>query len=61
MHVLLHFESHREAARKKTVEMLRTMGASVLIAGISTFLRTLPLAFSTSRNLTQTILRLSRG
>jgi Niemann-Pick C1 protein len=49
MHVLLrYFESNGGGRKEKTVEMLRTMGASILIAGISTFLGTLPLAFSKS-------------
>jgi Niemann-Pick C1 protein len=48
MHVLLRYFESPGSRKEKTVEMLRTMGASILIAGISTFLGTLPLAFSTS-------------
>jgi Niemann-Pick C1 protein len=48
MHVLLRYHESPGSRKEKTVEMLRTMGASILIAGISTFLGTLPLAFSTS-------------
>jgi Niemann-Pick C1 protein len=48
MHVLLRYYESPGNRKEKTVEMLRTMGASILIAGISTFLGTLPLAFSTS-------------
>jgi Niemann-Pick C1 protein len=48
MHVLLRYHESPGNRKEKTVEMLRTMGASILIAGISTLLGTLPLAFSTS-------------
>lgn len=48
MHVLLRFYESKGNRREKTVETLRTMGASILIGGVSTFLGTLPLAFSSS-------------
>lgn len=48
MHLLLRYYESSGTREEKTVETLRTMGASILIGGISTFLGTLPLAFSTS-------------
>lgn len=48
MHILLRYYESPGSRKEKTVEMLRTMGASIIIAAISTFLGTLPLAFSTS-------------
>jgi predicted RND superfamily exporter protein len=48
MHVLLQFYESSGNRKEKAVEMLRTMGSSILIGGISTFLGTLPLAFSLS-------------
>jgi Niemann-Pick C1 protein len=48
MHVLLRYHESPGNRKEKTVEMLRTMGASILMGGITTFLGTLPLAFSTS-------------
>jgi Niemann-Pick C1 protein len=48
MHVLLRYYESPGDRREKTTTMLRTMGASILVGGISTFLGTLPLAFSTS-------------
>jgi predicted RND superfamily exporter protein len=48
MHVLLRYYESSGNRREKTTEMLRTMGSSVLLGGISTFLGTVPLAFSTS-------------
>jgi predicted RND superfamily exporter protein len=48
MHVLLRYYESSGNRKEKTVEMLKTMGASILIGGISTFLGTLPLAFSSS-------------
>lgn len=48
MHVLLRFYECQGSRHEKTVEMLKSMGASILIGSISTFLGTLPLAFSTS-------------
>jgi Niemann-Pick C1 protein len=49
MHVLLRYYECHGNRREKTIELLRTMGSSVLVGGISTFLGTLPLAFSTSQ------------
>merc|ERR1712226_598783 len=48
MHVLLRYYECPGNRREKTVEMLKTMGSSVFIGGVSTFLGTLPLAFSSS-------------
>ena len=48
MHVLVRYYEAPGNRREKTIEMLRTMGSSVLIGGISTFLGTCPLLFSTS-------------
>jgi len=48
MHVLLRFYESSGNRKEKTIETLRTMGSSILIGGISTFLGTLPLAFSSS-------------
>ena len=48
LHVLLRYYESSGNREEKVVEMMRTMGASVLIGGISTFMGTLPLAFSTS-------------
>jgi len=50
MHVTLrYFESTATESRDaKTKDVLRTMGASVLLGGLSTFLGILPLAFSSS-------------
>ena len=48
LHVLLRYYESSGNREEKVAEMLRTMGASVLIGGISTFMGTLPLAFSTS-------------
>ena len=48
MHVLLRYYECPGNRREKTIAMLETMGSSILVAGISTFLGTLPLAFSTS-------------
>jgi len=48
MHCLLRFYESAGDRREKTIEMLRTMGASILVGGVSTFLGILPLAFSTS-------------
>jgi predicted RND superfamily exporter protein len=48
MHVLLRYYESPGNRREKTIEMLRTMGSSILLGGISTFLGTVPLAFSTS-------------
>lgn len=48
MHTLLRYYECAGSRREKTIELLRTMGSSVLVGGISTFLGTLPLAFSSS-------------
>lgn len=48
MHIILKYYECAGKRKEKVVEMLRTMGSSILIGGISTFLGTLPLAFSTS-------------
>jgi Niemann-Pick C1 protein len=48
MHVLLRYYESSGNRKEKTVEMLKTMGSSILIGGISTFLGILPLAFSSS-------------
>jgi Niemann-Pick C1 protein len=48
MHVLLRYYESAGNRKEKTVEMLKTMGSSILIGGISTFLGILPLAFSSS-------------
>lgn len=47
-HVLLRFYESKGNRREKTIEMLRTMGASILLGGASTFLGILPLALSSS-------------
>ena len=49
MHVLLRYYEVKGTRREKTIEMLRTMGSSILVGGISTFLGTMPLAFSSTR------------
>merc|ERR1711933_365769 len=48
MHTLLRFYEASGNRKEKTVEMLTTMGSSILIGAASTFLGTMPLAFSTS-------------
>jgi Niemann-Pick C1 protein len=48
MHVLLRYYESSGNRKEKTVEMLKTMGSSILIGGISTFLGILPLAFGSS-------------
>jgi Niemann-Pick C1 protein len=48
MHVMLRFYECPGNRREKTIEMMRTMGSSIFLGGISTFLGTMPLAFSTS-------------
>jgi len=49
MHILLRYYEVKGNRREKTVEMLRTMGSSILVGGISTFLGTVPLALASSR------------
>ena len=49
LHILLRFFESKETNRNaKVKDALRTIGSSVLIGGISTFLGILPLVFSTS-------------
>merc|ERR1712176_809384 len=48
MHTLLRYYESPGTREEKTVEMLRTMGASISIGAISTFLGAIPLAFSAS-------------
>ncbi|KAL7558591.1 hypothetical protein ACA910_016211 [Epithemia clementina (nom. ined.)] len=48
MHVLLRYYECSGNRHERTVDLLKTMGSSILVGGISTFLGTLPLAFSTS-------------
>jgi Niemann-Pick C1 protein len=49
MHILLrYYETPGENRNEKTKETLRTMGSSILLGSLSTFLGVLPLAFSTS-------------
>jgi len=48
MHVILRYYECPGNRRQKTVEMLKTMGSSILVGGLSTLLGTLPLAFSAS-------------
>ena len=49
MHVLMRYYELKGTRQERTVEMLRTMGASVLVGGLSTFLGTMLLAFSSTR------------
>ena len=48
VHILLRYYEVQGDRVTRTKEMLRTMGSSVMLGGISTFLGVLPLAFSTS-------------
>jgi predicted RND superfamily exporter protein len=48
VHVLLRYYEVQGDRATRTKEMLRTMGSSVMLGGISTFLGVLPLAFSSS-------------
>jgi predicted RND superfamily exporter protein len=48
IHVLLRFYESPGNRHEKTVDVLRTLGSSMLSGGISTFLGCLPLAFSKS-------------
>jgi Niemann-Pick C1 protein len=48
VHMLLRYYECPGNRREKTVAMLKSMGVSILTGGISTFLGTIPLAFSTS-------------
>eukprot|EP00934_Nitzschia_sp_Nitz4_P003618 Nitzschia sp. Nitz4//scaffold242_size29646//19350//22324//NITZ4_008052-RA/size29646-processed-gene-0.13-mRNA-1//1//CDS//3329543818//3608//frame0 len=48
VHILLRYYEVDGTRFEKTKELLRTMGSSVLLGGLSTFLGVIPLAFSTS-------------
>jgi uncharacterized membrane protein YdfJ with MMPL/SSD domain len=48
MHVLLRYYEEIGNRREKTINMLRTMGASILLGGTTTFLGIIPLMFSVS-------------
>merc|ERR1719330_142907 len=48
VHTMLRYFEIQGDRETRTKEMLRTMGSSVFVGGISTFLGVLPLAFSTS-------------
>ena len=49
MHIMLRYYESEEATREKKVkDTLQTMGVSILVGGMSTFLAVIPLAFSTS-------------
>jgi Niemann-Pick C1 protein len=49
LHILLRYYESKEATREdKVKDVLRKIGTSILIGGISTFLGVLPLYFSTS-------------
>ena len=48
LHVLLRYYECPGNRHEKTIQTLKSMGTSILIGGISTFLGTLPLAFSAS-------------
>ena len=49
MHISLrYYETTEEGRVAKTKEVLRTMGASVLLGGLSTFLGTMSLVFTST-------------
>jgi predicted RND superfamily exporter protein len=48
LHVLLRYYETPGNRKEKVQEVLRSMGSSVLMGGITTFLGTIPLAFSSS-------------
>lgn len=48
LHVLFRFYECRGSRQEKTIEMLKTMGASILLGGTSTMLGTLPLLLTAS-------------
>jgi predicted RND superfamily exporter protein len=52
LHVLLRYYETPGNRKEKVLNVLRTMGSSVLMGGITTFLGTLPLAFSSSSTFT---------
>ena len=48
LHVLLRYYETPGTRQEKVIEVLRSMGSSVMMGGITTFLGTIPLAFSSS-------------
>ncbi|GAX11141.1 hypothetical protein FisN_9Hh232 [Fistulifera solaris] len=48
MHVLLRYYESEGNRREKVIETLTSMGSSIMLGGITTFLGTVPLMFSTS-------------
>ncbi|CAB9514752.1 Pick C1-like protein 1 [Seminavis robusta] len=49
MHIMLRYYESTESTREKKVkDTLKTMGVSIMVGGMSTFLAVIPLAFSTS-------------
>lgn len=48
LHVLLRYYETPGNRTEKVVQVIRSMGASVMLGGVTTFLGTIPLAFSTS-------------
>ena len=48
LHVLLHYYKTPGNREEKVIAVLRSMGSSVMMGGITTFLGTVPLAFSAS-------------
>ena len=49
MHIALrYYESTKSGRVEKTKDVLRTMGASVLLGGVSTFLGVMPLAIASN-------------
>jgi Niemann-Pick C1 protein len=56
MHVLLRYFEVSGTRKERVIECLETMGGSIAIGGISTFLGILPLAFSKSEIFTTVFL-----
>ena len=48
LHVLLRYYETPGNRQEKVIKVLRSMGSSVMMGGITTFLGTIPLAFSSS-------------
>jgi uncharacterized membrane protein YdfJ with MMPL/SSD domain len=49
MHVMLRYNESKETTRDdKVKDTLKTMGMSIMVGGLSTFIAVIPLAFSTS-------------
>lgn len=48
LHVLLRYYETPGTRKEKVIEVIRSMGSSVMMGGITTFLGTIPLAFSSS-------------